>query len=428
MEKMNLTASQAEILTAPYAGEISAQAVLSLNIPAKYAIPFTETLKDVHERGNGVVILNMAADDADAPISACLAETQADKLKAAFKAVAEAAGATECWLVKTPEINFELSGVKTINTERSMVLREESALYHMILSGELRSAPLPKDFPSEGLQDKPTVVVDAETLVRVYAAAQPGYEETKLVAVRTPNGTKLGEFKTGTSLADIVAESGAKAEKSVLLGGLTGTFVDNTELDSCKVDTSAMWDYVGIYGSKDCMAHLTEELAKRARTETCQKCVLCREGTWHFENIFSQVAAGKAKKDDLAMVEDIGPLIHIGSFCSFGQGMANVFVSSVRTNRKELELHFVKKSCPAGVCKAFSKPVIDPAKCTGCTDCLDVCDEDAITGKKKFIHIIDPDMCENCGKCAEVCEEGAIVPQDGTIRVPKKPVRCGSFS
>ena len=107
--------------------------------------------------------------------------------------------------------------------------------------------------------------------------------------------------------------------------------------------------------------------------------------------------------------------------------MAQLFVSSVETNRDELEAHFIRKKCPAGVCAAFSKPVIDPSKCTGCTDCLDVCDEDAITGKKKFIHMIDPDMCENCGKCAEACEEGAIVPQDGTIRVPKKLVRVGKF-
>ena len=428
MEKMNLTASQAEILTAAFTGDISADAVLGLNIPQRFAVPFLDALKDARERENTVVILNMAADDESAPISSFLAETQAEKLTAAFKAVAEAANAKECYLIKTADISFELPGARNVVTERSLVLREESALYHMILSGELRSAPLPRDFLSEGLEDKPTVVVDAETLVRAYAAVQPGYEETKLVVVRTPAICTVGEFKTGTPLSTIVSEAGTKAEKSVLLGGLTGTFVANTDLDECKADASALWDFVGVYGAKDCMAHLTEDLASRARKDTCQKCVLCREGTWHFENIFSQVAAGKAKKDDLAMIEDIGSLIHIGSFCSFGQGMANVFVSSVNTNRKELESHFVKKSCPAGVCKAFSKPVIDPAKCTGCTDCLDVCDEDAITGKKKFIHMIDPDMCENCGKCAEVCEEGAIVPQDGTIRVPKKLMRVGSFS
>ncbi len=430
MKMMDMTASMAQVLTAPFAGEITADQVLELNIPCgAYGdnASFSEILKDVKEKGNGTIIVNMAADDKDAPLSAFLAQTQPEKLKAAFKAVMEAAGAQKAYLVKAEDVEFELEGAEAVTTSRSLVLREESALYNMVLTKELRSAPLDKEFPSQGLEGAPTLIVDAQTLARVYAMASGDYKETRLMVVRTPSDTRVAEFVTGTPLSKIVEESGAKAEKSVLVGGLSGVFVDKTKLDDCHVDLSGMWDYVGIYGTKDCLANLTAQLADRALEETCQKCVLCREGTWHFSNIFNQVIAGKAKKDDMAMVEDIGPLIHIGAFCGFGQKMAQLFVSSVETNREELEAHFIRKKCPAGVCAAFSKPVIDPTKCTGCTDCLDACDEDAIQGKKKFIHIIDPDMCENCGKCAEVCEEGAIVPQDGTIRVPKKLVRVGKF-
>ncbi len=430
MKMMDMTASQAQILTAPFAGEIIAQQVLDVSVPCgAYGdeVSFTEILKDVRERGQGTVIVNMAADDADAPINAFLVQTQPEKLKAAYKAVMEASGAKRAYFVRTGDIDFELEGAECVETARSLVLREESALCHMIRRGELRSCPMDKDYPSEGLDNEPTLVVDAQLLARVYAAAKTDYKETRLMMVRTPSGMQFAEFLTGTPLSKVVEESGAKAEKSVLVGGLSGVFVDKTKLDDCKVGLSGMWDFVGIYGAKDCLAALTASLAERSHEETCQKCVLCREGTWHFSNIFSQVTAGKAKKEDLAMVEDIGPLIHIGAFCGFGQKMAQLFVSSVETNREELEAHFVRKKCPAGVCAAFTKPVIDPTKCTGCMDCLDVCDEDAITGKRKFIHMIDPDMCENCGKCAEACEEGAIVPQDGTIRVPKKLVRVGKF-
>ncbi len=430
MKMMDMTASQAQVLTAPYAGEITAQQVL--DIPVSFgagadAASFTDILRDVRQRGDGVVIVNMASDDKDAPVSAFLAQTQPEKLKAAFAAVLEASGASEAYLVKTKDIDLELDGAKSVVTDRSLVLREESALCHIIKTGELRSAPLEKEFISEGMDGRPTLIADAQTLVRVYAAAGDNYRETRLMMVRVPGAMQFAEFLTGTPLSKVVEECGQKAEKSILLGGLSGLFVDKGDLDSFKVDLSGKWDFVGVYGAKDCMASLTASLADRAREETCQKCVLCREGTWHFSNIFGQVAAGKAKKEDLAMVGDIGPLIHIGAFCSFGQQMAQLFVSSVETNRDELEAHFIRKKCPAGVCAAFSKPVIDPSKCTGCTDCLYVCDEDAITGKKKFIHMIDPDMCENCGKCAEACEEGAIVPQDGTIRVPKKLVRVGKF-
>jgi NADH-quinone oxidoreductase subunit F len=64
--------------------------------------------------------------------------------------------------------------------------------------------------------------------------------------------------------------------------------------------------------------------------------------------------------------------------------------------------------------------------CTGCTDCVDACEDDAILGKKKFVHVIDQDECIQCGACMAACEEGAIV-KAGAVKpkTPKKPVPCG---
>ncbi len=54
---------------------------------------------------------------------------------------------------------------------------------------------------------------------------------------------------------------------------------------------------------------------------------------------------------------------------------------------------------------------VDSRKCTGCGDCIEVCDEDAIS-----IHdtrFTDREACTCCGDCAEVCEQDAlkIVPK-----------------
>jgi NADH-quinone oxidoreductase subunit F len=56
---------------------------------------------------------------------------------------------------------------------------------------------------------------------------------------------------------------------------------------------------------------------------------------------------------------------------------------------------------------------------------VDECDDDAILGKKKFIHVIDQDECTQCGKCVEACDEEAIV-KAGAIkpRCPQKPIPC----
>lgn len=431
LKEIDCFASSMKKILSDYTGEISADAVKKLSLFTKYGTNFSEELKDASERENAAVVLNLAADDKKAPINAYLAANKKEKMAAALQAVAKAVHASEIYIVKPKDISFDFTNsfcaVKVVETERSLVFREESAVYNLIASGEIRSCPLEKQFPSEGCKGRPTVMIDAETLCKIYAAVQTDYMDTKLIVLQKGEEELLAEIKTGVSLQTILQEAGWKPEKSVLLGGVMGEFLSQTELEQQKVFYNAKWDMVRVYTEKDCLADASKKLADQAREESCQKCVLCREGTWHFQNILQDVVSGKAKKDDLAMILDIGPLIQVGAFCSFGQNMAKTFVSSVEKNREELEAHFVKKNCPAGVCKAFAKMVINPAKCTGCGDCIDMCEEDAIQGKRKFIHIIDPDLCENCGKCADVCEEGAIVRQDGSIRVPKKLMKAGTF-
>ena len=109
--------------------------------------------------------------------------------------------------------------------------------------------------------------------------------------------------------------------------------------------------------------------------------------------------------------------------------MPNVLLSALTLFADEFDEHIKKKSCSAGVCyKAAAVYVIMPDMCVGCEDCVDECDEDAIEGKKGFIHMIDQDMCENCGKCVSACDEGAIVAVTGKLpKLPKKLTKVGKF-
>lgn len=65
------------------------------------------------------------------------------------------------------------------------------------------------------------------------------------------------------------------------------------------------------------------------------------------------------------------------------------------------------------------------SKCVGCGECMDVCEDDAILGKKNFVHVIEQDECTICGKCVEACDEDAIVLAGAVKpRCPAKPIPC----
>ena len=52
-------------------------------------------------------------------------------------------------------------------------------------------------------------------------------------------------------------------------------------------------------------------------------------------------------------------------------------------------------------------PIIDPEKCTGCKECVEVCPTQAISIENDKA-VINKDICEECGECAHTCPEKAI--------------------
>ena len=55
-----------------------------------------------------------------------------------------------------------------------------------------------------------------------------------------------------------------------------------------------------------------------------------------------------------------------------------------------------------------NEAVIDPAACTGCGTCADMCRFDAIRSGDDGVHAVEPLRCEGCKVCVEFCPEGAI--------------------
>lgn len=176
---------------------------------------------------------------------------------------------------------------------------------------------------------------------------------------------------------------------------------------------------------KQCVVDVLFKEVQSHPCKKCGKCVYGYEGITQFEMILKDITEKKAHVDDKSLLSDLAELMKTQSLCQEGIEIASVMSEVLKTHVEEIDEHISKKQCRAGVCKKFMTAHILASKCNGCGDCFDECEEDAILGKAKFVHVINNDECTLCGKCIAACEENAIVLA-GAIKpkCPKKPIAC----
>ncbi len=160
----------------------------------------------------------------------------------------------------------------------------------------------------------------------------------------------------------------------------------------------------------------------------CGKCVYCREGLYQQKGVFTDLTLKKSKPADLDLAVEISDIMKDQTFCTLGQEAGRVAESTIQNFSEEVNSHFKKKGCPAGVCMAFKAYYVDPSKCKGCGTCIENCPNGAIDGKDGYISMINEMVCKRCGTCIKVCPNGAIQPMEGRKpKVPNRLTKVGRF-
>lgn len=118
----------------------------------------------------------------------------------------------------------------------------------------------------------------------------------------------------GTPVSALLEELELAPAKPLLLGGMLGHFASAPALTSEFISYDSVYDSIRIFTDKHCMATIAKGLLSAAAETSCGKCVICREGSWQLKAVFTDVTEGRAKKEDLDLVTDIGELIGAGSF------------------------------------------------------------------------------------------------------------------
>ena len=284
----------------------------------------------------------------------------------------------------------------------------------------------------DGLWHKPTTLNNVETWANVPSIISNGAEWFASKGTKGSKGTKilaltghikntgLVEVAMGTPIRSIVFDIGGgapdgKTIKAVQTGGPSGGCLPVDKLN-LPVDFDVLYEAGSMVGSggmvvmdeDSCMVDVAKYFLGFLQDESCGKCVSCRLGIDRMLEIITDITEGRGTPEQIDLLEDLANTVTETSLCGLGKTAANPVLSTLRYFREEYERHIYEKTCPAGVCKALIQYSIDPELCTGCGVCKRECIHDAISGKKKEVHIIDLSLCQKCGICRSECKFEAI--------------------
>ncbi len=323
----------------------------------------------------------------------------------------------------------------------AFVCGEETALVST-LEGRRGMPQLKPPYPTtSGLYGKPTVINNVETLMNVPLIMQNGPEWFHTLGTEKSPGTKVFavagkgrmsgvvEVEMGTTVREILDDIAdgikeGKELKAVQLGGASGSFITSDNLD-IPVDYDEMKEKgIGmgaggfiIIDETTCMVDLVRHYMEFMHTESCGKCIPCREGTGRMLEILESVIRKPVSEDSgttlerfkgVMQLENIASVMRDTSLCGLGQTAPNPFLSALKNFRDEFEEHIFDRKCRANICRGLRTFIIDVDKCTGCTACASKCPVNAIYGTRLQPFFIVEDKCIGCGICYDICKFSAI--------------------
>lgn len=306
----------------------------------------------------------------------------------------------------------------------------------------------PPRLAEAGLWGHPTLLNNVKTFAYVPfiigcgtdAFTSIGTEKSKGTAVFTLAGKiqypGLTEVPMGTTLRRIVYDiaggmSNERRLKGVQIGGPSGGCIPESLID-IPIDFDSLYETGSMMGSggmifmdeDDCTVDTARFFLDFTTKESCGKCTMCRMGTLQLLSILEDITTGKARMEDLELLEQLAEDVKMGSLCGLGRSAPNPILTTLRYFGDEYKAHILEKRCPALVCKDLIAYYILPDKCDrACEHCVLVCPTEAIKGGKGEVKIINQEKCSKCGTCLEVCppQYKAVIKVSPISKLPPGP-------
>jgi NADH-quinone oxidoreductase subunit F len=243
----------------------------------------------------------------------------------------------------------------------SYIAGEETALLESLEGRRAWPRPKPPLPAAVGLNGRPTLVQNVETLARVPAAvADPrgfrGSEATLITLwgdVRRPG---VYEVPLGTPISELVEDPGGGAADGVGMifpGGPAGPPLGPGDLDAA-LDPDALrakGSALGaatilVVGASACPVALAASVAAFYERENCGQCPPCAVGTASLARILGGWESGGARARDLHDLGDVARFMSGHGYCAHCRGAAAVATGFTKRFSDAVAAHAREGSCP----------------------------------------------------------------------------------
>jgi len=230
------------------------------------------------------------------------------------------------------------------------VCGEESALIESLEGkrGTPRNRP---PFPvTNGYLDQPTIVNNVETFAAAVLIALNGGEWYAGIGTTHSAGTKLlsvsgdcerpgiYEFPFGVSVAEVLAECGARNTLAVQVSGPSGVCVPVAEFNRriAFEDIPTAGAFTVFDESRD-MFEVARNYVHFFAHESCGFCTPCRVGTSLLRNLMDKLHNGQGSPYDFAEIEKMNQLLMSMSHCGLGHSACNPVLDTIAKFRPVYE-------------------------------------------------------------------------------------------
>jgi NADH:ubiquinone oxidoreductase subunit F (NADH-binding) len=275
----------------------------------------------------------------------------------------------------------------TIELERTpsrYVAGEETALVRFLNGGDARpQAAAPRPF-ERGVDGRPTLIQNAETLAHLALIARNGAAWFREAGTADEPGTTLVtvtgavaepcvcEVSTGTPVAEVIAHAGGPAGplQAVLTGGFWGTWLPASTALDAPFSRAGLAPHGASPGAGILVALPADAcgIAETARIlrwfadESAGQCGPCIFGLADIARTMAALAAGRASAADVERLERWAAQIERRGACAHPDGAVRLMRSALRTFADDVRRHANGLPC---VASRFPARLQIPATVTG---------------------------------------------------------------